>query len=150
MGKRDTPTYFAVPDPDTGDMTYWYRDRRGVVQPWPPKVRGYGPTFPDFSALPRGERDERVRDFILGTMRPWRQSIEETLDAEPDTAAARFAAFQSRCCICGKDLTDAESKVLGIGPDCRRGVPSHVLESLAREMGRIHGQMVPTTEGASE
>jgi hypothetical protein len=39
MKYEHKPKYFAVPDPDTGDMTYWYLDRRGMVQPWPQKPR---------------------------------------------------------------------------------------------------------------
>lgn len=138
--KNDEPIYFAVPDPDTGDMTYWYRDRRGSINPWPPKVGRYGPRMPSVAGLSREDRDAVVRDFVLSTAKPWRERVMACLEANPDEAAARFAVFQSRCCLCSKALTDAKSKVFGIGPDCREGLPASLLGCMAREMGRIHAQ----------
>ncbi len=140
--KNDQPTYFAVPDPDTGDMTYWYRTTRGAIEPWPPREGKYGPRLlaRDIEGLSAKDREAAVRTWSLTLRIPWDRQVRAALDADLDAAAARFAAFTSRCCICGRPLTDEKSKVLGIGPDCRTGIPTGVLEEFAREMGRIHGQ----------
>jgi hypothetical protein len=150
--KDTSPKYFAVPDPDTGDMTYWYTDHRGRLSAWPSKLRNdaYGPTLwtkpgpnrehivPD--GLTERERGEWIKNWFETVRQPWMAKIRAAIDADRDACLARFAAFASRCCCCGKTLTDAASKAYGIGPDCRAGLPPEVLEACARAMGRVHGQ----------
>lgn len=51
-------------------------------------------------------------------------------------ARVRFTAkFQARCCCCGLKLTNAISKLTGIGPDCaeKMGIPRAIDEDSARE-----------------
>lgn len=42
------------------------------------------------------------------------------IDAAPQAAAERYAREIGRCYACNRQLTDAESRRLGIGPECRR------------------------------
>lgn len=150
MAYADEPKYFAVPDPDTGDMTYWFRDKRGKLQPWPQKPRParYGPILwkkpgaGHTHVTPEGMKGEERNAWVINwfdtVQRPWKARIEAAIASDPEAAQARFAQFASRCCVCGKGLTDATSKVYGIGPECRAGWPPEILEELARQMGRIH------------
>lgn len=48
----------------------------------------------------------------------WASLIAKVLD-DPKAAAQRFASELGRCYVCGRDLTDDESRALGIGPVCR-------------------------------
>jgi hypothetical protein len=45
MANQSATAYYAVPDPTSGDMTYWRRDKRGRIGPWPtrPPARWYVP-----------------------------------------------------------------------------------------------------------
>lgn len=42
------------------------------------------------------------------------------LVADPEPARVLFGQVTGKCGCCGKKLHDATSKLLGIGPDCRR------------------------------
>lgn len=146
--------YYAVPDPTTGAMTYWRRDRRGRLAAWPTRPQAhYGPQL--WSRLTRepGPHDHRVpagvagaaraawvRDWYATVGRPWHDAIRAAIDADPEAALARFATLGSRCACCGRELTDADSKVLGVGPECRRGVPEHLVLAVARAVARLHGR----------
>lgn len=46
------------------------------------------------------------------------------LIADPVPARALFGQVTGKCGCCGKKLHDATSKLLGIGPDCRRDRPA--------------------------
>lgn len=143
VGIVTEPEYFAVPDPSTGDMTYW-RTHRGDITEWPPKVR-YGPLLykRDVPANLRGdERTRWARNWFATVRAPWDAAIVEAITSDPTTAAARFAAFNTRCCCCGRALTDPASKAYGIGPDCRGGLPGELLAELARQVGRAHAELL--------
>jgi len=115
------PTYYAVPDPDTGEMTYWRRDKRGRLKPWPQRPQAvYGPQLwrkppahlgPHDHVIPPGldgeARQVWHREWVHTVARPWQASIQKAIDTDPERALARFAAFGSRCCVCGKALDDA-------------------------------------------
>jgi len=135
--------YFAVIDPDDPErMTYWRRGPRGL-KPWPQKAT-YGPVLrkSDVPAVLRGEaRREWVRQWF-GERRPWSEAVHEAIDADPDGCRARFAAFTSRCCCCGRALTDPASKTYGIGPECRDGVSADVLARMVEQIGRLHAAEV--------
>lgn len=133
--------YYAVPDPnDPGQMTYWRRDHRGRLTPWPSKAR-YGPTL-NRSDVPDGltptDRHQWITDWFRTHRRPWDDAVRAALDADPAQAQAAFAAFAVRCCVCGRRLTDAKSKTVGVGPDCRDGFGEDVLADLAVRVGRAH------------
>ncbi len=140
--------YYAVPDPRASveEMTYWRRKNKGKnkrpgFDPWPLKSQ-YGPTLyrknipTDLGKLPQ---KEYVYAWYETLNWPYRKAIVENIAADPIAAQQRFAKLKSRCCVCGKALTDYTSKVYGIGPECRRGVPAEVLANYYRpEIGRAH------------
>lgn len=113
-----TTQFFAVPDPAQPEvMTYWRRDESGMLQAWP-KHAIYGPR-PD-GVFGRSTRELlRLRRWRDDHWTPWRAQIEAAIEAEPGAAAARFSRLTVRCGVCGRKLTDATSRNLGIGPDCR-------------------------------
>lgn len=137
------PTYYAVPDLDTGDMTYWMKDKRGRLKPWPldPPAR-YGPQLID--ALPKGlgetERFAWARRWWDTVGKPWDEAIKAAIAADPEAAHARFAVMSSRCCVCGRVLTDDDSKVWGVGPECRHQVSESFLQQARREIAEAHAQ----------
>lgn len=44
---------------------------------------------------------------------------------DPDWYRAEFGRFTGRCGCCGKALTDPDSKMRGIGPECARRAREH-------------------------
>lgn len=142
--------YLAIRDPDTGDMTYWRDGPRGLTA-WPPRAK-YGPVLwrrenPGHRYhIPAGLRGEAQRAWCIAwwcdVREPWMAKIREAITEDRATAGARFAAFSSRCCSCGRPLTADDSKVYAVGPECRRGVPDHVLADLARKIGHAHAEAV--------
>ncbi|MFD3777326.1 DUF6011 domain-containing protein [Streptomyces sp. NPDC058612] len=113
--------YYAIPDPDNpATMTYW-RSTVDSVRMWPAKA-WYGPPKPLKRDAP-ADRDERGEWLYAWYERQlaWRLAATTAIEAEPDACLARFAALTVRCCGCGRPLTDARSKTLGLGPDCRSG-----------------------------
>ncbi len=154
MSTNEPLRYYAVPDPDTGDMTFWYRTAKGQRRPWPtrPQAR-YGPTLwtalkrdpgPHDHLVPVGlskeESDAFARDWHVTVRRPWLAFIDEAIDKNADAAMARFAAIATRCCICGRVLTDPETKINGIGPECIRDVPDSLVHAVREQVQRIIGQ----------
>jgi hypothetical protein len=134
--------YYAVPDPAGDAITYWRRNRRGGIDPWPTRAR-YGPRLLTRDVprrLTGRARREWVNTWYATVHAPWHDAISAAITTDPDTARARFAAFTSRCCWCGRHLTDNASKVYGIGPDCRHGLPAELLADMARAVGRLHAQ----------
>ena len=72
MPKDNEPKYFAVPDPDTGDMTYWERTKDGQYVAWPRKPRAawYGPPMPS--------RKEQAQHEDIGAFgRHWWETIRK-------------------------------------------------------------------------
>jgi hypothetical protein len=152
-----TPRYFAVPDPDTGDMTYWFRNAKDAIVAWPlrPRQAVYGPTLwtrpgpgrdhiiPD--GLRVADRQAWIRNWATTVRIPWMGHILHAIDVDTVGSAARFAAFRSTCFICGLPLEDDDSKVWGVGPVCRPRVPVAFLEAAAREIGRAHAQLLRQT-----
>jgi hypothetical protein len=116
--------YYAVPDPDNAaTMTYW-RVKDGARYRWPAKAR-YGPVPPPRKDAPgvKGSPEWIAWAKEYGDRRwAWNVRVDAALTAAPATAAKRFAELTTKCCCCGRGLTDARSKVLGIGPDCRSRV----------------------------
>jgi hypothetical protein len=143
---RSNGPYYAVLDPsDPGRMTYWRQTKTGRA-PWPAKAR-YQPTLYT-SDIPAGvrpsERGEWISQWHREHALPWWDALHAAIDADPIAAQARFAAFATRCCNCGRVLTDEASKAYGIGPECRRGFPDGVLAALAEAVGRAHANQGTT------
>ena len=114
--------YYATPDPDNpATMTYW-RAENGCLAIWPPKA-WYGPARLLKRDTPQG-RDAKLAWYTAwsNAWQSWATRVREALETDPHGALRRFAEFSVRCCQCGRALTDDTSKVLGIGPDCRRGI----------------------------
>jgi hypothetical protein len=142
---KDLPEgFYAVPDPRPGvdEMTYW-RARPGRFGAWPNKAR-YGPTLTR-EDLPEGmdPRSDEGQAFIQRWMErehaPYWSAIVKSIAADPIAAQHRFADFTVRCCDCGKKLTNDLSKVYGIGPECRKGLPQEVLANYYRQdISRAH------------
>lgn len=148
-----TTRYYAVPDPDTGDMTFWYLNKKGEIAAWPrkPKAR-YGPTL--WASLKRepgthdylvpeglsgSERNAWIKNFYQTVSWPWHAAIRAEIERDPEAAMARFAAIGYRCCICGKTLADEESRLSAIGPECRKGLPESFVVMLRRKVSQIEG-----------
>lgn len=140
MGGPVTAEYFAVADPtDPARITYWRRTN-GKLAPWPSRAR-YGPQLLR-SDLPAGlagqERQEWIQAWFRAHVTPWHTQVHATIDTNPETCAARFAAFTTRCCQCGRTLRDPASKAYGVGPECRDGWPDTVLAAMVEAVGRAH------------
>ncbi|ASU83558.1 hypothetical protein CDO52_12850 [Nocardiopsis gilva YIM 90087] len=138
-----------LPDPhDPGQITYWRRDDRGRLNPWPAKAR-YGPALYR-SQVPAGltgpDRRAWAQDWHRTHRHPWDAAIRSAIDADPDACRARFAAFTTRCCSCGRALSDPESKTVGVGPECRAGVPADMLGRLAVLVGRAHATALSASD----
>lgn len=132
--------YYAVIDPvDSGLVTYW-RVRGDDVTAWPSKAR-YGPRLVR-SDVPEGlsgpDRQAWVWGWAETVYHPYHAEVRARIASDPTGAGARFASLMTRCCNCGRPLTDAESKVYGIGPECRRGLPAEWLDAMAHAVGRAH------------
>lgn len=139
---RKAPEYFAVPDPaDAGRMTYWRSAGRGL-RAWPPAAR-YGPRLLR-REVPAGLTGKPLRAFVTAWYRqhvaPWHDAIKTAIAEDPQKCAARFAALTTRCCLCGRSLTDPASKTYGIGPDCRAGLPGILLAELTEAVGRADAE----------
>jgi hypothetical protein len=127
-------------------MTYWRRKdgKRGpTFKPWPLKAR-YGPVLytKDVSkSFPDGvTRNEYVRAWYKVHSHPYRDAIVEAILEAPIAAQHRFADFNTRCCNCGRVLTNDLSKVYGIGPECRKGLSAETLATYYRPwVSRAHG-----------
>src|SRR6478609_8713174 len=106
-------------------VSYWRRSARRPDQfdPWPRGTR-YGPRL-ERADIPAGlgslEAQQWVREWYRTIGVPWHAAVEQAIQDDPGGCAARFARLTSRCCWCGRRLTDATSRVYGVGPDCRDG-----------------------------
>ena len=131
--------YYAVHDPDQADvMTYW-RVAGGALSPWPAKA-WYGPPRPLKADAPKDR--EQLRVFVSefnALALDHRRRTMDALHADPIRARSCFARMAVRCCCCGRRLTDDTSKVYGIGPECRAGIPADLLaQYLTPQVGRAH------------
>lgn len=128
--------YYAVPDPTSAEpsMTYWHvaEGDDPAITAWPPKAR-YGPVLLRRD-MPKGHA-ARVATYQAFSVRraAFATQIRTAISQDPASAAAEFASFSTRCMVCGRALKDPRSKVLGIGPDCRRhsGLNDRVLLAMA-------------------
>ena len=136
----DDVTYYAVHDPaDPSRITYWRETAQGR-KPWPNKAN-YAPVLlkRDVPALlTRQDRRAWVNAWFREELPKWQAAIDAAIDADPVGARARFVAFTSRCCCCGRALTDPASKCYGVGPECRADVSAGLLAELTVAVGRAH------------
>lgn len=138
MTATTTVRYYAIHDPHQSERITCWRETPGRLEAWPKGIR-VGPIGPltnaDFPAN-KAER-QRFRKNINQAQRDYYAKVRAQICADPDLARARFATFTTRCCICGRTLTDPESKALGIGPDCGRTVDDETRVHLADAVSRL-------------
>jgi hypothetical protein len=109
--------YYAVPDPDDPAVVICWRwsstgKKRGL-RPWSGGAM-YGPAT-------QASRGRPARPYTIEVRRAWMDWLSEiraAIEADPVAAGKLFASITGRCRMCGKVLTDPESVVEGIGPDC--------------------------------
>lgn len=122
--------YYAVLNPDDpATMTYW-RVRTGRITAWPAKAHHGPPRLLKRDAP--ADRDARIAWMRVWSSRyqSWMQRLHAALIADLPAARRTFADLTVRCCECGRALTDDRSKVLGVGPECRRHMDDGVLAQL--------------------
>lgn len=145
--------YYAVPDPaDPGTMVYARRpEKRDGLLPWPAKAR-FGPVLlrRDVPAgLDSSERYAWARAWFERVRWPWEAALRAAVAADVVGAGRRFAELTTRCCQCGRPLTDPESKCYGIGPDCRGGIPGAVLAAyFTPQVAKAHAAALDQAGGA--
>lgn len=141
--KDDEATYYAVYDPaDPGRITYWRETPSGGRKPWPGKA-SYAPVLYKRDVpgeLNKADRRAWINAWFREQQPKWYEAIDAAIDADPVAARARFASLTSRCCLCGRTLTDPASKCYGIGPECRDGLPGGLLAELTVAVGRAHAE----------
>ena len=133
--------HYAVLDPDNPQqMTYWRDTPSGWLDVWPPKAQ-YGPVFYRKDVPKDRDQAAKFRQACLAKIQDWDNRVRAAIDADLVAAGKRFAEMTSRCCWCGRTLTDDRSKVYGIGPECRRGIPDEALaQYLTPKVGRAHAE----------
>ena len=121
--------FFAAQDPsDHACMTYWRRDNRSSLQPWPAGAR-VGPVLlaRDIPAdLHPDERRDYTLTWYAERIAPWGDSIEQAIAADRYGAGARFASHTERCCGCSRRLESHESRPPGYAPAVRFGSPTTI------------------------
>lgn len=97
---------------ETPDPGYYCAEYQGVLRFYAVregKGKWEGRTF-----LNRFKSDELGRVY-----RDEQTEVYAQILADPQAAQTKFAAETTHCYACGRRLTDAVSRELGIGPDCR-------------------------------
>ncbi|QSE72198.1 DUF6011 domain-containing protein [Rhodococcus sp. PSBB049] len=130
------PGYYSIRDPHDGSVTHWCRpEKQAILKAWPTKANP-GPKL-YAKDVPKGEgRIPFMREWNDTVAIPYAQAVHAAIMTDPVQAGARFAAWCTRCCLCGKTLTDPASKCYGVGPECRRIFDDEDLEWLANAMSR--------------
>lgn len=118
LGGRGT-SYFAVPyDGDGAFDQHWFAR---IDKPKDGKYAGQV-----FVKWVYGEVERGIGRQFTGEMFRFKKGEERfdyplnELYADPEVAKARYGKLIGRCGNCHKRLTDATSRQIGIGPECRR------------------------------
>jgi len=103
----DVPAgHYAIPSTGANDLAFYRVDR-------PTEGDYAGRTF--IKLVVGGHPDRNVkRDHVAGIL---------ARIAADDDAAARYGREVGHCYVCNRSLTDALSRQLGIGPECRKARP---------------------------
>jgi hypothetical protein len=108
--------YYAVPDPDDPAVVTCWRwcDRLGLKR-WSGGAAYGTPTRPS-----RGNPPRPITIPVRVLWVAWFKEVLAAVEADPESARARFATITGCCYVCSKKLWEPQSVALGIGPDCRR------------------------------
>jgi len=129
---REPRLFATLSTSDLNALSYWRRSRTGALVAWPPGTR-YGPVLLEKDiplGLPRHERRDYKLNWYTATVVPWLRHAHAAVEAEPLAAAARFAAWTSRCLCCARRLEDAHGRLAGACTGCRGRLPHDVLTAL--------------------
>lgn len=113
--------YYAVPN-ESGKLTFLRITR---TKPDPTTGRP-SITFVDqligggSEETGNGRTESRGRVTASGQYLGTFESLYRAVVADPEAAMVRYGHEMGRCGYCGRDLTDEESRRLGIGPVCRQ------------------------------
>ena len=138
--------YFAVVDPlDASTMTYWRRIESGkraghIVE----ADARYSKSIKDSDVpFPRGSAEAKA--FIhahFQRVRAARAAILAEIQADEAIAAVRFAQSCDRCFKCGRSITDPESRVRGVGPECFDSLAIEHRNHVARVTAEHHAAKI--------
>jgi hypothetical protein len=143
LEERIPEGYYAIPDPhDPTIVSRWHmtkpdRNGRCHLNPWPPKAR-YGPALAPRPDFPRDLSDADLRAAVDEWIRPvqeYRAAVEAAIEADIMGTGARFAAYATRCCFCGRALRDPKSRSYGVGPECGDGLGDEFMAAMAARVG---------------
>ncbi|MGH3795904.1 MAG: DUF6011 domain-containing protein [Pseudonocardiaceae bacterium] len=137
--------YYAITDPfESNRVTCWRQSERGLAV-WPAKAR-VGPISKVAGVdQPKGS-DERRRGVLAlhERQRDYLAAVRNRIAEDLTDAGARFSTLHTRCCGCGKTLTDPKARFYGIGPECGAKLPDDVLAGLARRVGEMFAELEGT------
>ena len=97
MPDDNVPKYYAVPNPDTGDMTYWERTKDGQYVAWPRKPRAawYGPPMPSRKEQAQHEDIGAFGRHWWETIRkPWMDTVIAAIEADPEGSSCPVRCLQ--------------------------------------------------------
>lgn len=146
QGAGTLARYFAVPDPlRPGSMSYWHRMGTGELVPWPLRHNRWDHVVVQPHEVPARGADHR---WLAEYQKRHEERVQEAkaavcaaIEADPVSAGTRFAVHQTLCFCCGRQLTEEQSKVYGIGPDCRRNVDANTLALALEITARLHAAL---------
>lgn len=133
-----TIAYAAVGDPaDSKRMTFWRRDHRGRLVPWPRNAR-YGPRLV-LADLPTDDQERRevVLSFVRSTITPYVRVIEESIAADPYLSAARFAFHVGQCAGCPRRVQSHPERASGLCVACQHRAPADLLSAMVDATSRL-------------
>lgn len=139
--------HYAIRDPHEPERVTMWRVKAGRLDAWPKEARN-GPLLfrRDVPADPADAK--RVRETYYAAIRSYWAAVENALAANPEEAAARYAASTFRCAICNRKLRVPESNGYGVGPECRSWMPPSLLAEYARRMSLARAELDETRRSA--
>lgn len=136
----DVPVgHYAIPDPHDPAVVSMWRVRRARLTPWPKEAR-FGPVLYRRDLPGDRAQAQLVQDAHWATVRAYREQVAAILAAEPEQAAARYAAVTFRCASCNRPLKVPESNGYGVGPECRSWMPPALLAAYAAQVARLRAE----------
>lgn len=131
--------HYAIRDPHEPTRVTTWRVKSGRLDAWPKEARN-GPVLfrRDVPHDPAGAK--QVRETYWAALREYWLAVENLLAANPEEAAARYAAVMFRCAVCNRSLRVPESNAYGVGPECRSWMPSSLLAQYAQQVSMVRSE----------